>query len=99
MLLASDPTVAENADGRLEVFVRGDDGALWHIWQTGDRARPWSAWESLAGLLTSNVAVGRNSDGRLEAFVRGGDNALYHKWQKRANGTTGWSGWAAERPS
>ena len=30
----SDPVVARNADGRLEVFVRGADNALWHIWQT-----------------------------------------------------------------
>ncbi|MEX5711134.1 matrixin family metalloprotease, partial [Parafrankia sp. FMc6] len=29
----TDPVVWSNADGRLEVFARGLDGALWHIWQ------------------------------------------------------------------
>ncbi len=28
-----DPFVAENADGRLEAFVGGSDGNLWHTWQ------------------------------------------------------------------
>jgi len=26
-------SVGTNLDGRLEVFVRGNDGAVWHIWQ------------------------------------------------------------------
>jgi hypothetical protein len=73
--LTEDPVVASNADGRLEVFVRGHDNALYHIWQTGSG---WSGWAGLGGTLTSNIAIGRNADGRLEAFVRGGDNALYH---------------------
>jgi hypothetical protein len=30
---ASAPALALNGDGRLELFVRGRDGALWHIWQ------------------------------------------------------------------
>ena len=28
------PSVATNADGRLEVFAVGGDDALWHTWQT-----------------------------------------------------------------
>src|SRR5260370_6817731 len=28
------PQVAQNQDGRLEVFVVGLDGAVWHVWQT-----------------------------------------------------------------
>jgi hypothetical protein len=27
-------TIGSNQDGRLEVFVTGQDGAVWHIWQT-----------------------------------------------------------------
>ena len=40
------PVVGNNADGRLEVFVRGTDGALWHIWQTAPN-NGWSGWASL----------------------------------------------------
>lgn len=32
--LISLPVIDPNADGRLELFTRGADGALWHIWQT-----------------------------------------------------------------
>jgi hypothetical protein len=32
---ATDGTVAvgRNVDGRLELFARGTDGAIWHTWQ------------------------------------------------------------------
>ncbi len=32
--LAGDPRVVNNADGRLEVFLLGNDQNIWHIWQT-----------------------------------------------------------------
>ncbi len=72
--------MARNADGRLEAFIRGNDNALWHLWQTAPSSG-WSGWASLGGTLTSQIAVGHNADGRLEAFVRGTDNAVYHIWQ------------------
>jgi hypothetical protein len=28
------PIAGRNQDGRLEVFVKGTDGALWHTWQS-----------------------------------------------------------------
>jgi hypothetical protein len=40
------PVVASNSDGRLEVFVLGNDGNIWHIWQTAPNGG-WSAWYSL----------------------------------------------------
>jgi hypothetical protein len=86
------PVVGSNKDGRLEVFVRGTDGGLWHIWQTAPNDG-WSGWASLGGGLTSNPCVIRNADGRLEVFVRGTDNALWHKWQTAPN--NGWSDWAS----
>ena len=39
------PAVAQSADGRLEVFAVGRDGALWHIWQTSVNGG-WSSWVS-----------------------------------------------------
>ncbi len=82
--------VDNNADGRLEVFVRGTDGALWHIWQTAPN-NGWSGWESLGGVIEGPIALSRNADGRLELFVKGTDNALWHIWQTGPN--NGWSGW------
>jgi hypothetical protein len=83
--------VGQNADGRLEVFRRGSDDALWHNWQRSSGG--WSGWYSLGGVLTSSPAVGRNADGRLEVFAEGTDGALWHKWQVAPN--SGWSGWSS----
>ena len=42
------PSVAANADSRLEVFAAGLDDALFHIWQTAPDSG-WSGWDSLGG--------------------------------------------------
>jgi hypothetical protein len=82
------PAIASNADGRLELFVRGSDGALWHKWQTAPGGS-WSNWASLGGQI-SDFVVGQNLDGRLEVFAIGAGNQPYHIWQT----SSGWSGWA-----
>ena len=46
--------VTRNSDGRLEVFARGTDNALWHIWQQHAHAGPWSNWASLGGVLIND---------------------------------------------
>jgi hypothetical protein len=86
------PAVAQNADGRLEVFVSVLGGALWHLWQTAPGAG-WSGWESLAGEPANDVGVGRTADGRLELFAEAraasGPHALWHRWQVAPGGA--WS--------
>ena len=79
------------AVGRLEAFVRGADGALWHKWQTVPNGN-WSGWTSEGGWIDM-LDVGRNADGRLEVFARGSTGALWHKWQTSPNG--GWSAWTS----
>jgi acylphosphatase/peptidoglycan hydrolase-like protein with peptidoglycan-binding domain len=86
------PVIGSNQDGRLEVFARGTDGALWHLWQTA-RNNGWSGWGSMGGGIQGPIALGRNADGRLEVFVKGNDNALWHIWQTARN--NGWSGWGS----
>ena len=82
---------AVGAVGRLEVFVRGSDKAVWHMWQTAPN-NGWSGWASMGGWVDI-IKSARNSDGRLEVFVRGSDHAVWHKWQTAPN--NGWSGWAS----
>ena len=41
------PAVASWSSGRLDVFVRGTDNALWHKWYQNS----WSGWESLGGVI------------------------------------------------
>jgi acylphosphatase len=42
VILSAGPSVVENTDGRLEVFVGGLDNALWHAWQVS----PGGNWSS-----------------------------------------------------
>ena len=83
-VLTSGPGVSSWKAGRLDVFVRGTDSALWHKWFDNG----WSGWESLGGVLTSTPSAVSWGNGRIDVFVRGTDNALWHKWFQN-----GWSGW------
>jgi hypothetical protein len=92
-VMTSTPTVGRNADGRLEAFARGTDGALWHNWQATPGGS-WAGWASLGGAITSETAVAANADGRLEVFARGTDNALWHNSQVTPGDWSG-SGWTS----
>jgi hypothetical protein len=83
-VLTSGPGASSWSAGRLDVFVRGTDSALWHKWYENG----WSGWESLGGVLTSSPAAVSWGSGRIDVFVRGTDSALWHKWYDN-----GWSGW------
>ena len=78
--ITSDPTAVVNDDGTIEVFVKGSDNQLYHIWQTSQHGN-WSGWESLGGALSSNIPVVKNAYHGLEAFVKWNNNQLYHIWQ------------------
>ncbi len=82
---------AVGAVGRMEVFARGSDKAVWHIWQTAP-SNGWSGWASMGGWVDI-IKSGRNADGRIELFARGSDKAVWHMWQTAPN--NGWSGWAS----
>jgi hypothetical protein len=93
------PVVARNEDGRLELFVRASDGAVWHRWQREAGTRPWAAWSSLESpgnqLLSAQFEfpmVVRNKDGRLELFVRASDDTIWHRRQQAAQSGP-WGAW------
>jgi len=80
-----------NQDGRLEVFVRGTDGAIYHNWQNTPGGG-WSGWASLGGFSTGDPAAAVNTDGRPEVFARGTDGSLAHSVVVP---NVGWSAWAS----
>jgi len=84
-VISSAADVCSWGPGRLDVFARGTDNALWHRWF--DRGS-WSGWESLGGIITSDPGAASWSLGRIDVFARGTDGALWHKWYDG-----GWSGW------
>jgi len=71
--------------GHLEVFIHGNDGAIWHKWWDNG----WSGWESLGGNFPNGeISAISWGIGHIEVFVRGHDNAIWHKWWNN-----GWFGW------
>src|SRR5699024_3117652 len=84
--IASAPAAASWQPNRLDVFARGTDNALWHIWWNG---RSWSGWESLGGNITSAPAAVSWGPNRIDVFARGTDDALWHIWWNGNN----WSEW------
>ncbi|MFC5001030.1 fibronectin type III domain-containing protein [Dactylosporangium cerinum] len=91
---AMDIEVAQNADGTVAVFIRGQDSNLYSQVQT-DPADPsqWSGWTNLSGLIYSNPTAFTRADGVMEVFAVGGDGAVWHRVQSAPNsGTWGW--WA-----
>jgi hypothetical protein len=73
-VLVGSPAVSSWAPGRLDVFVRGIDDQLWHLWY----ASSWSAWEPLGGSLSASPAAVSWGLGRIDVVVRGTDLAAWH---------------------
>ncbi len=99
-------TVGSNTDGRQELFLMGEDDALWHIWQQAPNAG-WTSWESLGKPKDhdfpepqerdlSEPFVQENPDGHLEVFAPG-NGAFCNRWQEIPNSNV-WrhQGWNAK---
>jgi hypothetical protein len=73
-ILTSRPAVVVNDDGRLEVFARGADRRMHHIWQVAPNGRWAGTWAALPGVPASagdpgqSVAVAGHGEGRLDVF-------------------------------
>jgi hypothetical protein len=83
------PAVASWGQQRLDLFVTGANGHLWHNWQDHS---PWYYWEDWgaphAGIASSPTAVSWGPD-RIDCFVLGHDGLLHHKWYENPH----YSGW------
>ncbi len=79
--MKSYPALINNADGRLEVFIVGQNKQLYHRYQTASKADWNSEWLSLGGSWDGNPTVISNADGRLEVFIVGQNKQLYHRYQ------------------
>jgi len=86
--LTSSPAATSWGSGRLDVFARGRDLALYHTFSSNSGAN-WTYWERLGGTLSSDPVAVSWGTNRLDVFARGQDLALYHmSW----DGTT-WTYW------
>jgi hypothetical protein len=88
--VGSAPATSYQDVNTFNLFVRGEDGALW--WRQLQSTTGWSSWTSLGGYLTSDpAAVSGYADGRTDVFVRGADGALWSTYT--TNRGTSWSNW------
>ncbi len=74
---SSAPSLASWSDRRLDVFVLGGDGAVWH--QTWDRTY-WLGWESLGGNFKSAPTAVSWAEGRIDVFAVGREGTLQHTY-------------------
>jgi hypothetical protein len=81
------PAITATPDGRLHVFLRGRDAALW---QRTLEPAGWGAWSSVGGQLSSAPEATTAADGTIHVMVRGMDNAM---WSNRRPPGGGWVGW------
>ncbi|MDQ6636372.1 MAG: DUF346 domain-containing protein, partial [Candidatus Dormibacteraeota bacterium] len=86
--LTSKPGAASWAPNRFDVFARGPDQQMEHLWWDGIQ---WYGWEPLGGVLASGPGAAARSPGLLDVFVRGTDDQLYHRWWDGSQ----WNGWEA----
>ncbi len=84
--LTSSPAATSSGNGRIDVVVRGSNGALYQRSWTGS----WSNWIPLGGQIPAGTGPAACSwgAGRLDVFVQGTNGALYHK-----SYTGTWSSW------
>ena len=96
--ITSLPAVGVNKDGRLEVFLVGTNGSVYHAYQKtpgSSAASNWSAFSIISSSYVSQnakLAVGNWANGALDLFVVGTDDVLYHNYQTTAGSSTSWSG-------
>jgi hypothetical protein len=90
--ITSAPAAVSWGGGRIDVFARGGDGALYH--QGHDAGAWWGGWIRLGGQWSSAPAVASRGYGKLDVFVRGMDNALYRKSFDINNSYDIWTGWS-----
>jgi lysozyme len=80
------------ADGHVEVFALGGDGAVWdNRWDLARKA--WAGWVSLGGAMTTGVGPILWDDGHAEIFATDSSGVAWHNWT--ASAPPAWQGWAA----
>jgi hypothetical protein len=90
--LGSGPCVGSNADGRLEVFVIGNDNSIWHRWQVAPNSG-WSAWSQLVSFqgeeaLSGVLASSRETNGCLAVFAYTVNGVIFYMDQSAPD--NGW---------
>jgi len=88
-ILTSSPAATSPSGVEINVYGRGNDGALW---QREYMNNAWSNWASLGGKISPGTgpAACYWGQGTLDVFVQGTNGALWYKFREP---TISWSSW------
>jgi hypothetical protein len=79
--IAGSASAVSWAENRLDIFVRGVDGGVYHKYWNGNNWGPsLTDWEPLGGQITDSPVAVSWAENRLDIFVRGADGGVYHKY-------------------
>ena len=88
------PSVARGVDGRMRLFVRGVDHALYYTSQLERDGDAWDRWTCFGGQFAWGPATVVNSEGFIEVYAVGRDAALYTMAQVLNGTSSSWSEWS-----
>jgi hypothetical protein len=90
--LTGSPVLGLNANGHLSLFIRGSDGALWHL--SMNESGFGNSWQSLGGALANldGIAVSVNADRRLTVIVNNTSGGISYRTQRTPSGSL-WTEW------
>ena len=74
--ISAAPAVSSWAPGRLDCFVRGVDGNVYHKWFS----KGWHGWEKLGGPIVGAPTAVSWGPNRIDLFARGQNDRMMHKW-------------------
>lgn len=83
------PVLVSRGGQQLDVFYRGFDRGLHHVWSSGDPGL-WKS-EVVGGTMLDFPAAVATPDGTLRAYVRGQNGKLLEAARSRADGTWRWT--------
>ena len=99
-------TTVACAPNRLDVFVRGGDGGVYHKAWDGSRWIPDERWyEPLGGYIIGGITAVCIDNQKIGLFVRGGNSALFYKtwtgtaWLPSGGAWTNLGGSLASQPA
>jgi hypothetical protein len=83
----SAPSLATDGTGRVLIFGRGSDSALWY--KSCTETGTCSAWVSLGGTVTAKPGAVYTTAGDYNVYARGGNGAVWF----RSHTASGWGPW------
>jgi hypothetical protein len=91
---AGTPAVVRGVDGRLRLFVRGIDHAVYYSSQLEPNGAQWDGWTCFGGQFAAGPVATVNAKGSIDVFATGRDTALYGMGQALNGTEAAWSEWS-----